>query len=223
MRGLNGVAKLGVSNGVVNGFDLDTLSDKLNDIGNVASLLSLVTQGIQGGQTKFQDLSGNFRVTNGVVETNDLKVTARSGIASTAAKADLADWTMNGQSNVQLTRIDGAPPIGVRFSGPLDSPNPTFDINALQAFLIANGLVKGVGGIVKGGKDIVKGAGDGVGGLVKGVLGTLGGQNNQNQTAPSGSTSSGSTSSGSTPPPPPPQQQQPSNPLNNLLKGVLGN
>ena len=223
VRGLNGVAKLGVSNGVVNGFDLDTLSDKLNDIGNVASLLSLVTQGIQGGQTKFQDLSGNFRVTNGVVETNDLKVTARSGIASTAAKADLADWTMNGQSNVQLTRIDGAPPIGVRFSGPLDSPNPTFDINALQAFLIANGLVKGVGGIVKGGKDIVKGAGDGVGGLVKGVLGTLGGQNNQNQTAPSGSTSSGSTSSGSTPPPPPPQQQQPSNPLNNLLKGVLGN
>lgn len=223
VRGLNGVAKLGVTDGVVNGFDLDTLSDRLNDIGNVASLLSLVTQGIQGGQTKFQNLSGNFRVTNGVVETNDLTVTARSGIASTAAKADLADWTMNGQSKVQLTRINGAPPIGVRFSGPLDSPNPTFDINALQAFLIANGLVKGVGGIVKGGKDIVKGAGDGVGGLVKGVLGTLGGQGNQNQTAPSGSTSSGNTSSGSTPPPPPPQQQQPSNPLNKLLKGVLGN
>ena len=218
IRNLNGTANLAVTDGLVNGFDLDALSDKLNNPVNVAGLLSLVTQGISGGQTRFQDLKGTFRATNGVVETNDLKVTAKSGTATTVAKADLADWKMNGSSVVQLTRIDGAPPINVRFSGPLDQPNPTFDINAFQAFMLANGLVKGVGGLVKDGKDIVKGAGGGVGGVVKGILGTLGGQ--QQQTTPQ--TQQPSSSSG-TATPPPQQQQQDNNPLNNLLRGVLGN
>ena len=216
IRNLNGTANLAVTDGLVNGFDLDVLSDKLNNPVNVAGLLSLVTQGISGGQTRFQDLSGTFRATNGVVETNDLKVTAKSGTATTVAKADLADWKMNGSSVVQLTRIDGAPPINVRFSGPLDQPNPTFDINAFQTFMLANGLVKGVGSLVKDGKNIIKGAGGGAGGVVKGILGTLGGQQQtapQTQTAPS----SGTTT------PPPQQQQQDNNPLNNLLRGVLGN
>ncbi|MEQ9198533.1 MAG: hypothetical protein RLN80_01000, partial [Rhodospirillales bacterium] len=139
----------------------------------------------------------------------------------TVAKADLADWKINGSSVVQLTRIDGAPPINVRFSGPLDQPNPTFDINAFQAFMLANGLVKGVGGLVKDGKDIVKGAGGGVGGVVKGILGTLGGQ--QQQTTPQTQQQPSSSTGTATPPAQQQPQQQDNNPLNNLLRGVLGN
>lgn len=229
VRGLNGTANLRVTDGVANGFDLDALSEKLNNIGNIGNLLNLISQGISGGQTRFSNLAGTFKITNGVVETNNLNVTAKSGTANTGARADLADWTLDGTSVVQLTGISGAPPINVRFRGPLDKPNPTFDINAFQAFILANGLVKGVGGIVKGGKDIIKDAGGGVGGVVKGILGTIGGQQNQTSgsgsqtTQPSGTT--GGTSGGSTPPPPPQQQptQQNNNPLQNILKGVLGN
>lgn len=226
VRGLNGSANLKVTDGVANGFDLDALSEKLNNIGNIGNLLNLITQGISGGQTRFSNLAGSFKITNGVVETNNLNVTAKSGTANTGARADLADWTLDGTSVVQLTGISGAPPINVRFRGPLDKPNPTFDINAFQAFILANGLVKGVGGIVKGGKDIIKDAGGGVGGVVKGILGTIGGQQNQTSGSGSQTTQPSGTTGGSTPPPPPPQQQpaqQNNNPLQNILKGVLGN
>lgn len=136
---LNGDGKLLVKNGVLDGFDLPAVNQRLGNIENVGSLLGVVQAGLSGGKTPFAQLAGTFRADNGVVVTRDLKLDAQGGGATAESTVDLPRWATNTIITVHLENA-AQTPLLVRFEGPLDNPRKIVDANAIQQFLVSKGL-----------------------------------------------------------------------------------
>ncbi|MBY0431613.1 MAG: AsmA family protein, partial [Rhodospirillales bacterium] len=157
---LDGQAKLEVHDGAVNGFDLQAVNQRLNNIDNPASLLSLVQAGLTGGQTRFSALTGTFKVDKGVVITRDLALQAEGGTAQAVATVNLPAYTIDSRTEFRLAEHPAAPPLVLRLQGSLENPRKVFDINALQSWLVERGVGR-----------LLKGKGGDVGRLLEGVLG----------------------------------------------------
>jgi uncharacterized protein involved in outer membrane biogenesis len=145
---LNGDGRLAVRDGLITGFDLPAVNQRLNNIENLGSLLGLVQSGLSGGTTRFSALNGTFRADNGVVSSRDLKLAAEGGTATAETTIDLPRYTQDTRIAFRLAE-GSAPPLGLRLEGPLDSPRKVVDINQLQRWLVERGLGKGLSG--KGG------------------------------------------------------------------------
>ena len=136
---LNGEGKLAVRNGVVAGFDLPAVDRQLTNLRNIGSLLGLVQAGLSGGTTAFSSLAASFHAANGVVTTRDARLDAQGGTATGVATIDLPRWTLNSRVDIRLATAT-APPLGLRFEGPLDNPRKIVDVNALERYLVERGL-----------------------------------------------------------------------------------
>lgn len=137
---LAGESRLEVRNGVIEGFDLDSVSERLKHVGDAVGLLNLLQTGMGGGKTRFTRFAGTFQVENGVVRTDDLTLAAKSGEGRAKGVVNLPRWTIDLNSTFRLTAHPEAPPFGMRTVGPLDSPRQVFDIKDLQAYLLASGV-----------------------------------------------------------------------------------
>lgn len=142
---LGGDGRVLVKDGVITGFDLPAVNQRLNNIENVGSLLGLVQAGLTGGTTPFGQLAGTFQAKDGVVTTRDLKLDAKGGGATAESVTDLAHWTTATAIAFRLAD-SSAPPLLVRLEGPLGNPRKVVDINALQQYLVARGLGRALKG-----------------------------------------------------------------------------
>ena len=157
---LSGDGRFDVKNGRLEGFDLPAVNAQLRDLKNIGSLLGLAQAGLSGGETRFSVLTGTFRAENGVVVTRDTRLDADGGNATAEATIDLGRWTVDSRIAIRVDQ-GSAPPLVLRFDGPLDNPSKVIDINELQRALVSRGL----GEALKG-----KGGG-GIGGFLGGLLG----------------------------------------------------
>jgi hypothetical protein len=149
---LSGEGKLAVKNGVLAGFDLPAVNQQMSNLKNIGSLLSLVQAGLSGGTTKFSSLAATFHAENGVITTRDAKLDAEGGTATGVATIDLPRWTIQSKADIRLAS-GTAPPLGMRFEGPLDNPRKIVDVNELQRYMVERGLgqaLKGKGGVLGG-------------------------------------------------------------------------
>lgn len=142
---LGGDGRLLVKDGIVTGFDLPAVNQRLNNLENVGSLLGLVQSGLSGGTTRFSALSGTLRAKDGIVATRDLKLDAQGGGATAESTTDLARWTTATTIAIRLAEST-APPLLVRLEGPLGNPRKVIDVNALQQYLVARGLGRALKG-----------------------------------------------------------------------------
>lgn len=145
---LNGDGKLLVRDGIIDGFDLPAVNQRLNNLENIGSLLGVVQAGLSGGQTPFTQLYGTFRADNGIITSRDLKLEAQGGGATVETTNDLPRWTTSTQIAFHLANA-AQTPLGVRLEGPLNNPRKIIDVNALQQYLVSRGLgraLKGKGG-----------------------------------------------------------------------------
>jgi uncharacterized protein involved in outer membrane biogenesis len=195
---LAGDAKLDTRDGVVQGFDLKSMSQKLNNIDNIVNLLALFQGGMSGGSTKFSSLTGTFKVENGIVRSNDIKLIAESGEGQAVAMADLPQWQIDTLAKFRLTDFKDAPAFSMKLQGELDNPRRIFDFNEFQVWLVNRGLSKALKGGKIGGK-----AGDILEKVLPGAQG-------QTPTTPQTTT-----------PQTPPQQQQQKPKVEDAIKGIL--
>ena len=133
---LAGNGKLAVRDGTIKGFDLEAVNQRLANIDKPLDLITLFASALKGGATKFTSLDGTFRMTNGVMRTDDLKLTAPSGTCNAAGTVDLPRWQTDMTARLKVAANPNAPPIGVRVHGPLDAPTQTVLANDLQNYLI---------------------------------------------------------------------------------------
>jgi uncharacterized protein involved in outer membrane biogenesis len=140
IRSLDGSGSISSKNGIVKGFDLKAVSDRLKNLDNAIDFLSLFNSSMQGGQTRFSSLSGTFQIENGLVKNNDLRLVAEGGEARAAGTADLPRWHMDFNGQFRLTEHAKAPPFGMRAVGPIDNPNRIFKFDKLQAYLLQRGI-----------------------------------------------------------------------------------
>jgi uncharacterized protein involved in outer membrane biogenesis len=141
---LNGDARLDVRDGLISGFDLPAVNQRLSHIENIGSLLGLVQSGMSGGSTRFSALTGSFHADNGVITSRDLKLDAEGGGATGEATVNLPRYTIDSRIAFRLAE-QSAPPLALRLEGPLDAPRKIIDVNALQRYLAERGLGKALG------------------------------------------------------------------------------
>lgn len=142
---LNGNGRINVVDGVVQGFDLKKASDDLKNVNQITGLLGVLGSAMRGGSTNFSSLAGSFAVERGVIRTNDLALVADAGAGDARGYVDLPRWNMDMTADFRLTEHPKAPAFRVRAVGPPDNPRRLFDFQALQAWV----LQQGVGQVIK--------------------------------------------------------------------------
>ncbi len=175
----------------------------------VYGLISALNQFGASKNSQRADVGGSFKVSNGVAQTNDLKLLSGLGNGTAGGLIDLPNWKLDISGQLELVQsalsqiiqsklTSGKSAIPFSITGSLDQPDINMDMGAAMGSAIP----------IPGADLLLNKAPKGLGDLLKGVLG--GGQR---------STSSPSTSDG---PPPPrntaPQQQNILNPKDLLDK-----
>lgn len=229
---LSGKATFAAENGVVTGVDLQQLSDRLKQLDRTMDFLSLINTTMNGGQTAYSRLGGDFNIQNGVARSENLQATMQAGAGSGRATIDLPRWLIDMTAAFRLSEHPKAPPVGLELRGQLDNPQREIKSRDLENF-----VAQRVGGTVL--RKILGNKKGGLGGL--GDLLTGGGSSQSETPQPvvpqpvqqQPSQQSTSPSSGSPPPPQPllprqpaqqPAQQtapvKPKDLIKSLLKGL---
>ena len=138
---LSGKANFAAENGIVQGVDLQRLSDRLKTLDKTVDFLSLINATMNGGETAYSRLGGTFNVQNGVARSDDLSATLQAGAGSGRAVVDLPRWLVDMTASFRLTEHPKAPPIGLVLRGPLDAPQRDVKSKDMENF-----VAKRVGG-----------------------------------------------------------------------------
>jgi len=193
---LAGQGRLAVRDGIITGFDLQAVNNRLKNIEGSLDFLSLFAGAMQGGTTKFSSLDGTMRIDKGVVRTDDFRMVSEAGQGEAKGFTDLPNWNIDMQALFQLTGHSNSPPFRVQLTGPPDQPDQKIDYAALQKFLVGRLVESGVGSLLNK--------------LLPGVVP----QRRSETQAPSQAAPS------SEPEQPPPQQVKPRDFIRGLLKGL---
>ncbi len=154
LASLNGNGRLSSRDGVIKGFDLNAVNDRLKNLDGGLDFLSLLGTAMGGGQTRFSTLDGTFKIDKGVIRTSDMKLVADASEGTASGYADLPRWLLDFDAQFRLTEHPKAPPFKMRAIGPIDNPKRLFDFQKLQGYIVSRGfgsllrkvLPKGVGG-----------------------------------------------------------------------------
>lgn len=140
---LNGDAALTVRDGVLDGFDLPAINRQMGNLRNLGSILGVAQAGMAGGRTPFSKLAGTFHAENGMVVTRDLKLEAEGGGASADSSVNLPGWSTDTRIAFHLATAPQVP-VAFKLEGGLENPRKIIDLNAIQHFLVSQGLGKGL-------------------------------------------------------------------------------
>jgi uncharacterized protein involved in outer membrane biogenesis len=143
VQNLNGPVNMTAKDGVVNGFDLPTLSQRLGNLRDPASLLGLLNTSMGKGQTPFSSFKGDLLFKNGVATIQSMNLIAQGGEGQASGQIDLPRYLLDIHAEFRLTEHPRIPPFHMRLSGSIDNPSRKLDTGALQKYMMEN-VFKGV-------------------------------------------------------------------------------
>ncbi|MDB5405791.1 MAG: hypothetical protein JWL84_703 [Rhodospirillales bacterium] len=135
--GLNGTARLTSNGGTLSGIDLQALTARLDGTGPTD--IFALTRGLSAGKTPYQSLGGSFRITDGIVLSDDFALVAGHATARARIAIDLPGWSVQSRIEFHLTDHGDVPPFALTLDGSIDAPRKVFDINAIEAYLTHRG------------------------------------------------------------------------------------
>nr|WP_246500546.1 AsmA family protein [Azospirillum rugosum] len=147
LRALSGQGRVSARDGVIRGFDLRALRDRLTRLDRPQELLGAVMGGLQGGETQFARMDGTFVVDQGVLRTEDLKLDSDVGQASGVGQVNLPAKSIDMRVRVTILSEQALPPLTVRLTGPLAQPTRSFEMQEVQEYFArraAEGLLNRV-------------------------------------------------------------------------------
>ncbi len=136
IESLAGSGDLSMIDGVIDGFDLPRISERLDNLDNELAIAALMDDATSGGQTRFTEVEGTFVVADGIVRSDDLRAIMEAGAARFTLLADLPRWLIDLDGVMELTEHENSPRILVAIDGPIDNPSRVVDTRELQAFLV---------------------------------------------------------------------------------------
>lgn len=166
---LTGPLKMNARDGVINGFDLQAISQRLKQINNLQGLLGLLSNFMAKGQTTFQRFEGDILFKNGIGTIQFMQLIANGGNGQATGTINLPGYLLNIATEFQLTDHPQLPPFKMYLTGPLDNPQRNLETQALQNYLLQN-VFKGVVDQLSKGK-----------GNIGDVLGSILGQDQETQ------------------------------------------
>ena len=99
---------------------LSVLGQQIKEIQGLAQTGGSLFQSFAGAASR---LTGTFRVQQGLVSTDDLRLDGRDAVALTQGSASLPAWQVNSRTDVYRNQNPNAPFLSATVTGPLDSPN----------------------------------------------------------------------------------------------------
>ncbi|OYD81064.1 AsmA family protein [Azospirillum brasilense] len=147
VKALAGQGRISARDGLLRGFDLGALRDRLTKLERPQELLGAVMGGLQGGETRFARLDGSFAIDKGVARTEDTRLTSELGEAVAAGQVNLPAQTIDMRVRLTVQSDQSLPPLTVRMTGALDKPTRSFEMQEVQEYFArraAEGLLNKV-------------------------------------------------------------------------------
>ncbi len=133
---LDGTGRLVVEDGIVRGFAMARVLDRLEQLSRPDAIVALVRQALQSGTTEFRLLETDFTIDDGVASIARLTLDSRAGVAEATGQVDLPNQRLDARAQFRLNHDGALPPVGMRIHGPLSNPTRTLDAGELQSYLI---------------------------------------------------------------------------------------
>ena len=99
---------------------LSVLGQQVKEVRGLAGTGASLFQSFAGTTSR---LSGTFRIDNGLVSSEDLRLDGRDAVALTRGSASLPAWQVNSRTDVYSNQNPNAPFLTATLTGPLDKPN----------------------------------------------------------------------------------------------------
>ena len=147
VQSLTGRVALTSSDGTMEGVDVPAVSrqidalSEVDELDDIASFVERTEQSLSRGQTAIRSLDGTVRVQNGQARIDGFGVVMDGGVGDISGTADLPAWQLDLTALFRLTEHADAPPVGIRFKGPIDRPERRYLIADMQAHLVKLGLL----------------------------------------------------------------------------------
>ena len=147
MQSLSGRVALAASEGAVEGVDVPAISrqidalSKVDALDDIARFVDGTEQSLSSGRTAIRSLDGTVRVQDGQARIDGFEIVAEGGVGEISGTADLPAWQLDLTALFRLTEHADAPPVGIRFEGPIDRPERRHLIADMQAHLVKLGLL----------------------------------------------------------------------------------
>lgn len=164
IHNLAGPVNISAKDGLINGFDLHTLSQRLGSLQDPRSLIGLLTTSMGKGHTPFTSFKGDIVFQNGVGTIQAMHLIAPDGEGHASGQIDLPRYYLNIHAEFRLTQHPNLPTFHMQLVGPIDNPSRKLDTASLEKYMLEN-VFKGI--IGKLGKGPMK-AGEILGSIIGG-------------------------------------------------------
>ena len=134
---LAGVFSIEMRQGVVSGFDLAGINQRIASQADSIGLINLLTGGMSSGETRFTALSGKLAIKDGIGRIDNLVLRAVGGAALAKGKLDFIHRRINASTEFRFAAIPQSPPLRVTISGQAGSIRAVFRFNELQRYLLS--------------------------------------------------------------------------------------
>ena len=132
---LSGNGRFSASDGTIRGIDLGRLSNRLERLNEITDYLGLLRASLSGGTTAYSAAGGSFQISDGIIRSDDLKMSLDSATAEGKGVVDLPRWLIDLRTRARLIEHPDAPTLGLDLSGSLDSPRRDLRTSDLEAYL----------------------------------------------------------------------------------------
>lgn len=132
---LSGKGQVQGNDVILHGIDLDEISRILSLDDLTSRAQGLFRSSLQGGQTRFSLMSGQYVIEEGIVDIRDFVLSSRNARAVTNGKVNLPRWTIDAKTGFDILKPENAPGFEAQFSGSLSDPGQTFLTGTVEQFI----------------------------------------------------------------------------------------
>lgn len=131
---LNGDGQIKITNGVVNGIDLDGLAAKLDRPNSLSDFAAIIDQARAGGITAISDTTIPVLIRNGIVQVQNTVVkTAKTQMAMSGV-VNFPPKTVDLTGQITFVEQRNLPPLTLLVKGPMNDPQKSFDTRSFTSF-----------------------------------------------------------------------------------------
>lgn len=132
---LTGKARLRVEGGALAGVDAASLVKQLTTAGNDPGEAPVLLQFPGSGEFRFQPVTFDIAVANGVLRASSAKVSGEGISARIESLFEPLSGKLDSEWRLTFSNLEGAPPLSVVIAGPLKSVRQSFDDRNLRAWI----------------------------------------------------------------------------------------
>ncbi len=140
VRTLSGKGRLAVKDGVVRGFDLKSFGGHASTPGDPADAIERMKSVMSHGSTDVSELDTEFRIADGVLELERMRMTGNAGSVSVDGHIDLDEEKLDLQALFVPKGEQGLPPFQVSLTGSVDEPDRRFEMSEVRTWLLGRNI-----------------------------------------------------------------------------------